>query len=281
MNSQITLITGASSGIGLHLAHEFARHGHPLVLIAPVEVEIQKIARELAALYKVEVLAIAKDLKLPGAAVEIFEALADEEIQVEILVNNAGHGCRGNFWNIPIEEDLSVIRLNVEAVLRLTKLFLPLMIERGSGKILNTASVAGFEPGPLMAVYHASKAFVLSWSEALAIELEGTPITVSALCPGPTDTDFFPKADMLATRAFQKANLMAPQDVAREGYQGLMNKELFIVPGGMNKILVAARRILSESAQAKVNRRLYEEVTPAERKRNRGDMELEAANKPS
>jgi hypothetical protein len=200
-------------------------------------------------------------------------------IDVHILVNNAGHGHRGKSWEIPIEQDISMVRLNIEAVLRLTKLFLPPMLRRERGRILNTASVAGFEPGPLLNVYHSTKAFVLSWSEALSVELEKTGVTVTALCPGPTDTDFFPKADMLDTRAFQKASVAAPQDVAKAGYEGLMKEELFVVPGGMNKALVAARRILSEGAQAKINQKFYQEVAAEDHKRERGDIEREAATR--
>jgi len=196
---------------------------------------------------------------------------------VEILVNNAGHGHRGKFQDISIEQDLSMVRLNIEAVLRLTKLFLPPMLARKRGRILNTASVAGFEPGPLLAVYHATKAFVLSLSEALATELEKTGVTLTALCPGPTDTDFFPKADMMETRAFQHA--MAPQDVAKAGYNACMEGERIIIPGAMNKVLVGARRILSSDAQAHMNKKFYEELPAEDRKYDRGDMEREAAKK--
>jgi hypothetical protein len=278
MNSETTLITGSSSGIGMHLANEFARHGHPLVLVAPVESELRAIGTEITKNYGVPVKVIARDLETPNAAEEIFAELEAERIAIHNLVNNAGHGFRGKWWEIPIEVDLSMIRLNIEAVLRLTKLFIQPMVERGRGRILNTASVAGFEPGPLLAVYHATKAFVLSWSEALATELQDTAITVTALCPGPTDTDFFPKAGMTSTRAFQGKNIMAPQDVAKAGYQGLIDGDLFVVPGGMNKALVAARRVLSEGAQAKMNQKFYEEVPVNERKRRRGDVEFEATN---
>jgi uncharacterized protein len=279
MNSETALITGSSSGIGLHLAHEFARHGHPLVLVAPAQSELEEVARKITAEHKVNVIVVAKDLEQENAAQEIFDELRRNVIDVDILVNNAGHGYRGKSWEIPIEQDLSMVRLNIEAVLRLTKLFLPPMLQRERGRILNTASVAGFEPGPLLNVYHSTKAFVLSWSEALAVELEKTGVTVTALCPGPTDTDFFPKAGMLDTKAFQKASVSAPQDVAKAGYEGLMKEELFVVPGGMNKALVAARRILSEGAQAKINQSFYQQVPPEDQKRERGDFEREAATR--
>ncbi|MFL6590273.1 MAG: SDR family NAD(P)-dependent oxidoreductase [Chthoniobacterales bacterium] len=277
MNNETTLITGSSSGIGMYLAYEFAAHGHPLVLVAPVRSELEMVATDIKTKHGVPVEVIARDLESENAAREIYDELHGRGTRIDILVNNAGHGYRGKSWEIPIEHDISMVRLNIEAVLRLTKLFLPPMVQRRSGRILNTASVAGFEPGPLLNVYHSTKAFVLSWSEALKVELEDTGVTVTALCPGPTDTDFFPKAGMMETRAFQHA--APPQDVARVGYEGLMNEELFVVPGGMNKALVAARRVLSEGAQAKVNQKFYEEIPADDQKYDRGDMERQAAQR--
>jgi short-subunit dehydrogenase len=279
MNSETTLITGASSGIGLHLARQFAQHGHPLVLVAPVEAELQKIASDLKGAHGVNVQVIAKDLEQPDAAQQIFEEVTGAGATVEILVNNAGHGQNGKFWEIPIEKDLSVLRLNVEAVLRLTKLFLPPMIQRGHGRILNTASVAGFMPGPLLAVYHASKAFVLSWSEALATEVEGTGVTVTALCPGPTDTDFFSKADMVETRAVQKAHVMPPQEVAEIGYKALMNGERVEIAGIINKAMVFSRHLMPVAAQAKMHQKMYEDVPPDEVKRQPHEIEAKAEEK--
>lgn len=275
MNTQTALITGSSSGIGLHLAQEFASHGHPVVLVAPVQTKLENVAADIRSKHGVPVEIIAKDLEQENAAVEIFNELESRDTRIDILVNNAGHGFRGKSWEIPIDEDISMVRLNIEAVLRLTKCFLLPMVQRRSGRILNLASVAGFEPGPLLNVYHATKAFVLSWSEALATELkdEDCGVTVTALCPGPTDTDFFPKADLLDTRAFQKASVSAPQDVAKAGYEALMDGELFVVPGGMNKALVASRRILSEGAQASLNQAFYERVPAEDQKRQRGDFE--------
>ncbi len=278
MNNQTTLITGASSGIGLHLAHEFARHGHPLVLVAPVESELEEIAAHMRTAHGVDAHVIAKDLERPEAAQEIFDHLGRSGISTDILVNNAGHGQKGKFWEIPLERDLSMLRLNIEAVVRLTKLFLPLLIVR-KGRILNTASVAGFEPGPGLAVYHATKAFVLSLSESLATELDDTGVTVTALCPGPTDTDFFPKANMTETVAFQKANLMAPQDVASAGYKALMSGTRVVVTGAANKAMVFSRHLIPESAQAMMNEKLYEDVDPEEHQRERGDVERKASAK--
>jgi len=268
-----TLITGASSGIGYHLAQEFAAHGHSLVLVAPDEEELQSIADEISNEHGVPIDVIAVDLRDPGS-IERIEETADQSI--EILVNNAGHGKRGNAWEISLEDDISMVKLNIVAVLRLTNLFLPTMVARGAGRILNTASVAGFEPGPGYAVYSATKAFVLHYSESLATELKDTGVTVTALCPGPTDTDFFLKADMLETRSFQQANLMAPQDVAKAGYAAAMRGDRVIVPGAANKAMVFMRRLIPESLQAKLNEVLTSDAPPEKQTRERGDKEARA-----
>jgi uncharacterized protein len=277
MSNENTLITGASSGIGLHLAHEFAKHGHPLVLVAPVLSELQKIAAEFERDHGVNVRVIAKDLREENAAQEVYDEARAAGAPVEILVNNAGHGQRGRFWEIPIETDISMIELNILAYLRLTKFFLPDLVASGRGRILNTASVAGFEPGPLQAVYHATKAFVLSWSEALSSELEDTGVTVTALCPGPTDTDFFEKADAADTRAMQ--HTMAPQEVAKIGYEALMDGKRVVVAGAVNKAMVFSRHIMPASAQAKMNEKMYERIPAEDQKVQRGDREREAAMK--
>ena len=268
-----TLITGASSGIGYHLAQEFAAHGHSLVLVAPDEEELQSIADEISNEHGVPIDVIAVDLRDPGS-IERIEETADQSI--EILVNNAGHGKRGNAWEISLEDDISMVKLNIVAVLRLTNLFLPTMVARGAGRILNTASVAGFEPGPGYAVYSATKAFVLHYSESLATELKDTGVTVTALCPGPTDTDFFLKADMLETRSFQQANLMAPQDVTKAGYAAAMRGDRVIVPGAANKAMVFMRRLIPESLQAKLNEVLTSDAPPEKQTRERGDKEARA-----
>ena len=277
--NQTALITGCTSGIGLHLAHQFAKHGHPLVLVAPVDAELQQLRTELTATYGVSAEVLAKDLEQESSPQEICDALDARGIQVDILVNNAGYGHHGNWWQQSIDSDLSMLRLNIEAVLRLSKLFVPKMVARGGGILFNTASVAGFEAGPTMAVYHATKAFVLSWSEAVSIELEDTGVQVTALCPGATDTDFFPKAGMEDTTIFQKGSVMAPQDVAEAGYRGMADGDLIIIPGAVNKALVQGRRFLTEKAQAKLNAKMYEDVPASEHQRSRGDIEQKAAEK--
>ncbi len=276
MNAETALITGAGSGIGLALAHEFAKNGHSLILTSRVEEELRPIAKEITSKFDIKVGIIGADLEDPAAPQKIFDAIQADGAQVDILVNNAGLGFRGKFWEIPIERELSILQVNIEAVIRLTHLFLPGMIRRNRGRLLTTASIAGFEPGPLLAVYHASKAFVLSFSEALATELEETDITVTALCPGPTDTDFFPKADMVQTNAFQQAHVMPPQEVAEIGYKAMMRGDRTVVAGASNKALVFARRFMTEGGQARMNKKFYEDADPSKRKRRRGDIEQKA-----
>lgn len=270
------LITGAGSGIGLALAHEFARHGHPLVLTSRLESEIQMVAAQISAQYHVPVGAIGGDLMDSQTPVHIHEALQRDKTNIDILVNDAGLGFRGKFVEIPIEDQLAIIRVNIEAVVRLTHLFLPAIQRRNFGGVLNLASIAGFEPGPLLAVYHASKAFVLSFTEALHVELKDTNLKISALCPGPTDTDFFPKAGMMNTRAFQQTHVMSPQAVAEIGYNGFMRGDPTIVAGGSNKALVFLRRFMTEKKMAQMNKKFYEEVPPQKRKRARGEFEEKA-----
>jgi short-subunit dehydrogenase len=279
MSEQTALITGASSGIGLELAREFARHEHPLIIVAPGAAELGELTKKLHADFGVPVTPIVADLTESSAAEKIFQIVIGSGARVDVLVNNAGLGQRGKFWETPLERDLEMMRLNIEAVVRLTKLFLPPMVQRGEGRILNTASVAGFEPGPLMAVYHATKAFVLSWSEAIATELEPTGVTVTALCPGPVDTDFFPKADLVESAAFQKANVMPPQEVARAAHAAAMKGERVVIPGGLNKAMIFSRRLTGESVQAKKNEKLYTDVAAKDHQREPGEIRAEAAAK--
>ncbi len=265
------LITGASSGIGLHLAHRFAAHGHPVCLVAPDASELERIAIDIEQRHGVDTLVVAVDLEDKDAMTVIDEAILSAGWKVDILVNNAGHGFKGSYAEVPIATHLSIVRLNVEAVLRLTSLFLPRMVAQRHGRLLNTASIAGFEPGPTMSVYHASKAFVLSWSEAIATELEDSGVSVTALCPGPTDTDFFPKGDLEESFAFQKANLMDPEEVAQVGYEAVMSGERVAVVGAVNKAMVFSRRFMSEQLQARMNEKMYEDVDDP--RRARGDKE--------
>jgi len=188
--SETVLITGASSGIGLELAKCFAADGCRLVLVARNTAALEKLAEELQLSHKIETRVLPADLSLPETPKRIFEELRSANITVDVLVNNAGFGLQGVFSELPLQRQTEMLRVNIAALTELTRLFLPDMIARRRGGILNVGSVAGFLPGPNMTVYFATKAFVLSFTEALAEELAGSGLTVSVLCPGPTATNF-------------------------------------------------------------------------------------------
>jgi short-subunit dehydrogenase len=276
MNNETVLITGASSGIGKELAREFAKNGHPILLTATSDGDLAQVAEEFSSEYGVTARFLAQDLLDPEGPRQLFDALNSEGIGIEILVNNAGVGHHGWFVNESIDHDTEMIHLNIEALVRMTKLFLPGMVARGRGRILNTASVAGFMPAPQMAVYHATKAFVLSFSEALAEEVGKAGVTVTALCPGATDTDFFPRGHLVDTTAFQKMQVMAPQEVAKGGFEALMQGDRVYVAGGLNKAMVFGRRLLPDSLMVKMTEFFYSDTNPAERKRETGDVASKA-----
>jgi short-subunit dehydrogenase len=188
------LITGASSGIGLELAKVFASRMHSIVLVARDPARLDKASREIRGTYGVNAFVVSKDLAAPNAAGEVFSELQREDIQVSILVNNAGFGLAGAFAENNLQMYLEMIQVNMTALVELTHLLLQPMLARGEGKILNVASTAAFQPGPLMSIYYASKAFVFSFSYALAEELEGTGVTVTTVCPGPTRSNFHARA---------------------------------------------------------------------------------------
>jgi short-subunit dehydrogenase len=237
-----TLVTGASSGIGYELAKRFARERHDLVLVARSRERLAEIAKELSGSTGVAVKVIPKDLSRPGAAADVFDELRRESISVKVLVNCAGFGTCGLFAEDDPAVDLEMMQLNMVALTQLTSLAVREMLGRREGRILNVASTAGFQPGPRMAVYYATKAYVLSFSEALANELSGTGVTVSALCPGPTLTGFGERAKMEDTRLFRMGAMDAAA-VADAGYRGLMKGRAVIVPGLLNRLLVQSVRI--------------------------------------
>ncbi|HZC76160.1 MAG TPA: SDR family oxidoreductase, partial [Ktedonobacterales bacterium] len=195
-NGETALVTGASSGIGEELARLFARDGYDLVLVARGKTQLEALAAELRQRHGVSLTVLATDLAQPAAAQAIYDELTRAGITVDVLVNNAGYATYGSFTEIPAETELAMLQVNMAALTHLCKLFLPPMVRRGSGRVLNVASTAAFQPGPLMAAYYASKAYVLSLSEALANELRGTGVTVTALCPGPTRSGFQSRAKM-------------------------------------------------------------------------------------
>jgi short-subunit dehydrogenase len=252
------LVTGASSGIGLELATRLARNRHDLVVVARNRDRLEAIAGGLREEFGVEVTVVVRDLADPAAPDEIARELSASGAAVEILVNNAGVGVYGPFAKTPLARDLEMIQVNVAALTHLTKLFLPGMLERRSGRILNLASTAAFQPGPLMAVYYATKAYVLSFTEALANETAGTGVTVTALCPGPTSTEFQSRAGFGNVPLFQGPLVMGAAEVARAGYEGMMRGQRIVIPGAINKTLVQALRVTPRRLVTAIARRLQE-----------------------
>jgi len=230
------LVTGASSGIGAELARVHAERGGDLVVVARRREKLSALKVELERAHGVTVHVLAKDLAQPDAPQQIYDELQSSGVAVDILVNNAGFGRRGPFHEQPWATSEAMIKVNILTLTALTRLFVPRMIERGRGRILNVASMAGFVPGPLMAIYYASKAFVVSFSETIADELAGTGVTVTALCPGPTQTEFAERAEMVGTRLMEK---MAPaREVAEIGYDAMLRGKTVVVPGLLNKLTI-------------------------------------------
>lgn len=238
-----TLITGATSGIGLEFTYLAAKDKKNLILVSRSQGELIKIKDLLLSQYDIDIHIIAKDLKDNNSAKEIYDEVESLGLRVDTLINNAGVGSFGNFNTIEKEIDLNMININIYSLTYLIKLFIPKMIENNEGKILNVASTAAFMPGPFMAVYYASKAYVLSLSEALASELKNTKVTVSVLCPGPTKTNFQSKAKMKKSD-FVKVGVMDAKIVAKIGYYGMNKGKTVIIPGVLNKLLVTFMKFM-------------------------------------
>jgi short-subunit dehydrogenase len=258
--TKTVLITGASGGIGYELAKLFAKDHHSLVLVARGGPRLEQSADELQRRFGISVKTVALDLAAPDAPPLLYDQLQREGIAVDILVNNAGYGKLGEFAAVPVEESLGQIHLNVTALTYLTKLFLRPMLERGSGKIMNVASTAGFQPGPMMAVYYATKAYVISFSEALANELADQGVTVTCLCPGATATDFASRAGNDRSRLFKQVRPMDAKTVAQKGYRGLMAGKTLVIPGLKNWLLAESLRIIPRKVVTAVSRRLMDEM---------------------
>ena len=251
------LITGASTGIGLQLAALFARDGYSLVIVARQEGRLREAADELEKKYEVPVTPIPLDLTRPEASAQLFEQMKKDPVSPDVLVNNAGFGTYGFFAELDLAQELKMIQLNVTALTELTRRFLPQMIQHRQGKILNVASTAAFQPGPLMAVYYATKAYVLSFSEAIANELRGTGVTLTTLCPGPTESEFQKRAGIEET-ALVKSGLMSSAEVARIGYRALMKGKTVVIPGLRNRSFAFSTRLVTRSFTAQMVRILQE-----------------------
>ncbi len=250
------LITGASGGIGLEIARLFAADKWDVALVARTEPKLRELAAQLEKEHGITAHVVTADLARAEAPTEIVTTLTGRGIAIEALVNNAGFGLSGEFVKTDLIAELEMIQVNVTALTHLTKLVLPPMVQRKRGAILNVASTASFQPGPLMAVYYATKAYVLSFSEAIADELRDTGVTVTALCPGPTETGFASAANMEGSRLFSMTRPARSSDVARAGYEAMMRGARVVVPGMKNKLLAQSVRISPRRLVTAIVRRM-------------------------
>jgi hypothetical protein len=252
----VALVTGASAGIGREFADILAREGHDLVLVARREPELTDLAAELKEKYGADSRVIVADLSKARAVQTIVKELGPQT-EVEILINNAGFGGHGKFWERNRDDDLRQIAVNVTALTELTRLLVPGMVERHRGRILNVASTAAFQPGPFMAVYYATKAYVLSFSEAISEELAGTGVTVTTLCPGVTVTEFQKVAGVEDVPLTKGPLSMSARSVAEAAYKGMSHGKRLVVPGVHNKVGVTSVRFSPRGLVLKVIRRLH------------------------
>jgi len=254
------LITGATAGIGYELAKIFARNGYNLLITARSENALQSEKSELEKEYDITVDYFVKDLSLANAPEELYAFVKEKNIIVDVLVNNAGIGNSGAFSETELHRELTMINLNISAVTKLTKYFLKEMVARKSGKVLNVASTAAFQPGPLMAVYYATKAYVLSFTEAISNEIAGSGVTITALCPGPTKTLFQDAAELNSVRLFKLLKVAEAKDVAEYGYQQMLKGKVIAIPGLMNKIGAESVRFSPRFMVRNIVRKLQEEA---------------------
>ncbi len=251
------LITGASSGIGLEMSYRFAEDGYQLVLVSRNRNTLEKISAEIGQKYYVPVQFIDADLSDYDAPQEVYERVTALGVQVDVLVNNAGYGLYGPFLDNDRSEELKMIDLNIRALTHLTKLFLPHMIQQRSGGVINVASTAAFQSGPLFAVYSATKAYVLSFTEALANEMQGSGVTVTAFCPGPTATAFMDRSNLKVSKLL-RMGLMDVKKAVDVGYKGFNQRRIIVIPGLRNRVLTVLNRFIPRQWVVKVTRSISE-----------------------
>ena len=256
-NNRYALITGATSGIGYELAKLFAADGYNLILVSRTEEDLKQRSAEFSQQYGVQTTYIVKDLFQPNAAFELYDEVKAKGLLVDVLVNDAGQGQYGLFAEADIHRLLDIIQLNVSSLTVITHLFLKDMVARNEGKILQLASIASQLPGPWQAVYHGTKAYVLSFTEALISELKDSAVTVTALQPGATDTDFFNKADMQESKILD-SKLSDPAKVAKDGYEALMSGDDKVISGMKNKVMVGMSNVMPESMVAEQMNKMQE-----------------------
>ncbi len=254
------LITGASGGIGMELARVHASKGGDLVLVARNKAKLDELKAELEQEYKVKIHTIGKDLAALNAAREVYDEVQSKHIQIDYLVNNAGFGDYGMFAETDWDKEQKMINLNITALTQFTKLFLQDMVRRGSGRIMNVASTAAFQPGPIMAVYFATKAYVLNFSEAVDNEVRSSGVTVTALCPGPTESGFQAAAALEDSSLVKGKKLPSSKEVAEYGYAAMMKGKTVAIHGFMNYLLVNASRFVPRSFVVKLARRMQDKA---------------------
>ncbi len=260
-NGKYALITGATSGIGYELTKLFAQDGYNLILVARgTEGGLEKTASELQG-QGIEVRTLSKDLFKQEEVASIYDEVKAKGIEIDVLVNDAGQGLYGLFTDTELDRELDIIQLNIASLVTITKKFLQDMVARGSGKILNLSSMASKLPGPWQSVYHGTKAFVQSFTEAINSENKDKGVTVTALLPGAVDTDFFNKADMNESKAVEdKSKLYNAADVAKDGYEALMNGDDMVVSGFKTKMQVTMANITPDSMLADNTKKMQEPV---------------------
>jgi short-subunit dehydrogenase len=254
----IALITGASTGLGREFARLCARDGYDVVLVARSLPQLEELAADIQRNTNRAARVIEKDLSIPDAAREIFDELTSAGLNIELLINNAGFGLVGRFWELDEIQQMQMVQLNVGALTHLTRLFLPGFVQRRRGRILNIASTAAFQPGPLMSVYYATKAYVVSFSEAVHNEVRDYGVTVTALCPGPTKTEFDKRAGGTNTKLFKGRNVMDASAVAQIGLAALNAGKPLVIAGRMNSMMAFLTRFAPRQFTASMARRFQE-----------------------
>jgi len=254
------LITGASNGIGLELAKQHAATGGNLVLVARNHSKLEELKVELEKKYSISVTIIAKDLSLVNAAQEVYDETIQQGIQIDYLINNAGFGDFGMFYETDWNKEVQMINLNITALTQFTKLYLKDMVKRNAGKIMNVASTAAFQSGPTMAVYYATKAYVLSFSEAVNNEVADKGITITTLCPGATESGFQTAAAMEESALVKGKKLPTSEAVAVFGYQAMLKGKTVAIHGFMNRFMANMVRFLPRSVVVKATRKVQDKA---------------------
>lgn len=257
---ETALITGASNGIGLELAIIHASKGGNLVLVARNKSKLDELKTTLESQYKISVYTIGKDLSAPNAAQEVYEETTKQKIQIDYLINNAGFGYFGMFAETDWNKELQMINLNITTLTQFTKLYLKDMMKRNSGKIMNVASTAAFQSGPTMAVYYATKAYVLSFSEAVDNEVSDKGVTITALCPGATESGFQAAAAMEESNLVKGRKLPTSKEVAEYGYASMMKGKTVAIHGLLNWIMANSVRFTPRAIVVKLTRKIQDKA---------------------